>query len=78
MKQTVTQMNDKDPDLDEMPTNCDFSDGEKVVVGKYADRIAGNTRLVRLDPDVALLFPNADAVNAALRSLSMPDTSVDG
>jgi len=71
-------MNDKDPDLDEMPKNCDFSDGNKVVVGKYADRIASDTRLVRLDPDVALLFPNAEAVNAALRSLSLPDTNPDG
>jgi hypothetical protein len=37
--------------------------------GKYADRYAAGTNVVVLDPDVAVAFPNAAAVNAALRAL---------
>lgn len=71
-------MNEKDPDLDEFPTKCDFSDRANPVIGKYVGRVTDNVRLVRLDPDVAVRFPNADAVNAALRSISLPDASADG
>lgn len=44
----------------------DFSDG---VRGKYAARYAEGTNLVLLAPDVAAEFPNATAVNRALRAL---------
>jgi hypothetical protein len=37
------------------------------VRGKYAARYKAGTNLVLLDPDVAVAFPNAGAVNAALR-----------
>ena len=37
------------------------------VRGKYAERYAGGTNLVRLAPDVAAVFPNDEAVNDALR-----------
>ena len=39
------------------------------VRGKYADRYRAGTNLVLLAPDVAAVFPNADAVNEALRLL---------
>ncbi len=35
--------------------------------GKYAERYRAGTNLVLLDPDVAKAFPNAQAVNEALR-----------
>ena len=44
----------------------DFSQG---VRGKYAKRFAEGTNLVLLDPDVASEFPNAAAVNKALRGV---------
>ena len=37
------------------------------VRGKYTERYRAGTNLVLLDPDVAKAFPNADAVNEALR-----------
>ena len=55
--------NQHDPDmLDEY----DFSKG---VRGKYADRYHAGTNLVRLDDDVAEMFPDAKSVNDALRAL---------
>ena len=37
------------------------------VRGKYAERYREGTNLVLLSPDVAAAFPDADAVNEALR-----------
>ena len=55
--------NQNDPDLlDEY----DFSGG---VRGKYATRYRAGTNLVRLDDDVAAMFPTSEEVNAVLRSL---------
>ena len=45
----------------------DFAKG---VRGKYARRYARGTNVVVLEPDVAKLFPNAEAVNSSLRSLA--------
>lgn len=39
------------------------------VRGKYAERYAAGTTVVVLEPDVAAAFPDAAAVNAALRAL---------
>lgn len=39
------------------------------VRGKYAERYAAGTNIIKLDPDVASAFPNEEAVNEALRSL---------
>jgi hypothetical protein len=39
------------------------------VRGKYAERYAKGTTVVELEPDVAAAFPDAAAVNAALRAL---------
>lgn len=38
--------------------------------GKYAERYARGTNLVRLDPDVAAVFPDSESVNRALRALA--------
>jgi hypothetical protein len=45
----------------------DFSHG---VRGKYAGRYAKGSNVVVLEPDVAKVFPNADAVNSSLRGLA--------
>ena len=52
---------------DEMLGEYDFSQGE---VGKYAKQYAEGTNIVLLDPDVAKVFPNSDAVNQALRAIA--------
>lgn len=37
--------------------------------GKYADGYAAGTNIVKLDPDVAKVFPDSESVNEALRAL---------
>ncbi len=54
------------PDTDEMRPEYDFSPG---VRGKYFQRYMQSSNVVVLEPDVATAFPNAEAVNDALRSL---------
>lgn len=39
------------------------------VRGKYVERYREGTNVVLLDPDIAAAFPDAKAVNDALRSL---------
>ena len=56
----------KDKIENEMLPEYDFSGGER---GKYAKRYASGTNVVVLAPDVAAAFPNAEAVNEALRAL---------
>jgi hypothetical protein len=51
---------------DEILPEYDFSGG---VRGKYAQRYAEGTNLILLDPDVLAVFPDAVAVNSALRAL---------
>ena len=51
----------------EMLREYDFSKG---VRGKYARRYALGSNVVVLEPDVAKVFPNAEAVNSSLRSLA--------
>ncbi|HYX43101.1 MAG TPA: hypothetical protein VE821_15455 [Pyrinomonadaceae bacterium] len=51
----------------EMLAEYDFSQG---VVGKYAQQYAEGTNIVLLDPDVAKVFPDSEAVNQALRALA--------
>ena len=51
----------------EMMREYDFSKG---VRGKYARRYARGSNVVVLEPDVAKVFPNAEAVNSSLRSLA--------
>ena len=52
---------------DEMRNHYDFTGG---VRGKYARRYAEGTNVVVLDPDVARLFPNRQAVNETLRAVA--------
>lgn len=53
-----------DPDLRE---EYDFSAG---VRAKYAERYAKGSNVIVLDPDVAEVFPDGEAVNQALRVLA--------
>jgi hypothetical protein len=57
----ATSKNDPDM-LDEY----DFSHG---VRGKYAKRYQEGVNIVKLDDDVAKIFPDAKSVNEALRAL---------
>lgn len=45
------------------------SDFDKLVRGKYAARLARETNVVILEPEIAEAFPNDKAVNEALRGL---------
>jgi hypothetical protein len=49
-----------------MRSEYDFRSG---VRGKYVTRYREGTNVVVLDPDIAEAFPNAGAVNRALRAL---------
>ena len=51
----------------EMLREYDFSPG---IRGKYARRYVKGSNAVVLEPDVAKMFPNAQAVNSSLRSLA--------
>jgi hypothetical protein len=51
----------------EMLDEYDFSHG---VVGKYAKQYGEGTNIVLLDPDVARVFPDSEAVNQALRAIA--------
>lgn len=57
----------KAKDEHEMRSEYDFSKGER---GKYAARYPRGSKVVVLDPDVAELYPDAEAVNRALRALA--------
>ena len=52
-----------------MRPEYDFSQLEGRVRGKYVERYRAGTNLVLLDPDVAAAFPDAKALNDALRTL---------
>ena len=54
---------------DELREEYDFSTLEGKIRGKYAERYANGTNLVRLEPDVAAIFHDEAAVNQALRLL---------
>jgi hypothetical protein len=58
----------KDEEDDLLP-EYDFSQMKGGVRGKYVERFREGTNLVLLDPDVAAAFPDAKAVNDALRQL---------
>ena len=45
------------------------ADFGQMVRGKYASRIRKSTNVIVLDPQVAKVFPNDEAVNNALREL---------
>ncbi len=55
-----------DDELREEYDEATFANG---VRGKYAQRLAQGSNVVRLAPDVAAAFPTEEAVNEALRLL---------
>jgi len=55
---------------DTLRTEYKRSEFGALVRGKYAARLQASSNVVVLDPEVADLFPNAEAVNAALHSLA--------
>jgi hypothetical protein len=59
-----------DPRKDDwVRTKYKRSDFGELVRGKYAKRIQKSTNVIVLDPQVAKVFPNDEAVNNALRGL---------
>ena len=56
--------NQRPEDDDGMLDEYDFTKGER---GKYAERYAERTNLVRLAPDLSKDFPNSESVDKALR-----------
>ena len=60
----------KKPVADELRSEYKRSDFGTLVRGKYVERLQASSNVVVLDPEVADLFPNGAAVNAALRSLA--------
>jgi hypothetical protein len=54
---------------DELRPEYRREDFGPMVRGKYAARMRESSNIVVLDPDVAEAFPNAQAVNQALRGL---------
>jgi hypothetical protein len=57
------------PDDGELRPEYDPELIRRGVRGKYAARYAEGTNVVVLDPDVAAAFPDAAALNSALRAL---------
>ena len=60
----------KNPAPVELRPEYKRSDFKALVRGKYVERLQTSSNVVVLDPELAELFPNATAVNAALRSLA--------
>lgn len=54
---------------DEMRSEYDLSQLKGRVRGKYAERYRAGTNLILLESDVQAAFPDAEAVNEALRML---------
>ena len=59
----------KGSEEDDLRSEYDFRKLEGHERGKYVERYREGTNLVLLDPDVAAAFPDAKAVNDALRLL---------
>lgn len=54
---------------DDLRPEYDFSKMKGGVRGKYVQRYRAGTNLIKIDPDVAEVFADDNAVNEALRSL---------
>lgn len=65
MKKTAKRRPQVGPD-DILP-EYDFSKGRR---NPYAARMAAGSHIIILEPDVAAVFPDAAAVNGALRALA--------
>ena len=55
---------------DDLRPEYDLSSLKGGVRGKYYQRAAAGTNLVLIEPDLATFFPDAEAVNRALRVLA--------
>jgi hypothetical protein len=55
---------------DDLRSEYKRSDFGALVRGRFVERLQTSSNVVVLDPEIADLFPNAAAVNAALRSLA--------
>jgi hypothetical protein len=69
MEKDSVMKKDSAKEEDELRPEYDFSKLKGRVRGKYVERYREGTNLVLLDPDVAAAFPDAKAVNDALRLL---------
>lgn len=58
-------------DLGARPTEHEYDETllKNGIRGKYTERYAAGTNIIKLDPDVAVAFPNDKVVNEALRSI---------
>ena len=56
--------------VDELRPQYTSSDFPKLTRGKYVGKLRTSSNVIILDPELADLFPNSEAVNSALRSLS--------
>jgi len=55
---------------DDLQPKYDLSQFKNGVRGKYYKRVAQGTNLVLIEPDLAAMFPDSQAVNRALRVLA--------
>lgn len=62
-------MNSKPTNRDELRAEYDEAFWKAGVRGKYAERYAAGTNIVKLAPELMKFFPNEEAVNAALRNV---------
>ena len=62
----------KESAADDLRGEYDFTPEQLAsgVRGKYAERYGRGVNIVRLDPDVAAVFPDSESVNQALRALA--------
>ena len=65
----MKKVREKPKGRDELRPEYKRSDFGTLVRGKHYKRAIADTNLVLLEPDVARVFPNSDAVNRALRLL---------
>jgi len=68
-KEVFMKKSTKEPS-DELRAEYKSSDFPKLVRGKYAEQLRKRSNVIVLDPELEDLFPNSEAVNSALRSLS--------
>jgi hypothetical protein len=54
---------------DELRDEYRRSDFGRLVRGKYSARVAAESNIVVIEPEVSAVFPNDEAVNRALRGL---------
>ena len=67
--QVQKENNMKKDSKDELREEYDLSKLKNRVRGKYAERYRQGTNLILLEPEIAKAFPDAEAVNGALRML---------